>query len=331
MVKRTGWPLAIVFLLGGFLFLAGCIRPIPNTLPIARFSAVSLHGYKYAPLDVQFDGGDSTDTDGYIVSYVWQFGDGTTATGLTHLHTFTEPGSHLVTLRVQDNRGAVHTATDEIVVLEIPAGQLLRRYEWTYQGRSHYLEILFPASLYQRYRDQPRQPFAGNYDYDAFVLDPLDDPTLGELAEALWNEAGGEIEAFLECALAFVQEVIPYTPDPTEMEYPLYPLETLVDDDGGDCEDTTILYVSLVRARGQAVSMAHVDTDDDNSPDHVLALVPVSQSYADGIGCPSGKAKGVWTINGQLYALAETAGFSLPLGCDPWGLEESDFKQVWNF
>ncbi len=331
MVKRTGWPLAIAFLLGGILFLAGCIQPVPNTPPIARFSAVSLHGYKYAPLEVQFDGGDSTDTDGYIVSYVWQFGDGTTATGLSPLHTFTEPGSHLATLRVQDNRGAVHTVTDEIVVPEIPAGQLLLRYEWTYQGRSRYLEILLPANLYQRYHDQPRQPFAGNYNYDDYVLAPLDDPTLEELAEALWNEAGGEIEAFLECVLAFVQEVIPYTPDPAGMEYPLYPLETLVDDDGGDCEDTTILYVSLVRARGHAVSMAHVDTDDDNIPDHVLALVSVTQSYANGIGCPSGKAKGVWTINGQLYALAETAGFSLPLGCVPWGLEESDFKQVWNF
>lgn len=329
-MKRLGWSLTIGSLVVEILLFTGCRQPVSNIPPVSRFSAVMLHGYKYAPLTVLFDASSSIDPDGHIVSYAWNLGDGQTGNSLTLSHTYARFGTYTVTLRVQDNRSAEDAATDKVVVLAIPEGQLLRRYEWTYAGSPQYLEFLLPKSLYQRYHDQVRQPFVGNYDYDDYVLDPLDEPTLEDLAKALWDRTKGGYEPFLECALAFVQSAISYTPDPAGVEYPLYPLETLVDAEGGDCEDTTILFVSLVRARGYNVSMAHVDTDNDNSPDHLLALVPISQSYADAIICPPGTTKGVFTIDGQLYAIAETRGSVLPLGCDPWGLEESDFEKIWD-
>ena len=48
----------------------------------------------------------SADADGDITSYLWDFGDGFTATGATAFHTYEKPGEFLVTLAVTDNGGA---------------------------------------------------------------------------------------------------------------------------------------------------------------------------------------------------------------------------------
>ena len=58
-----------------------------NQLPTAMFSATPTTGD--APLNVSFNGSTSSDPDGTIVSYAWNFGDGNTSTGTTtspHLH-----------------------------------------------------------------------------------------------------------------------------------------------------------------------------------------------------------------------------------------------------
>ncbi|MFQ5711223.1 MAG: PKD domain-containing protein [Candidatus Geothermarchaeales archaeon] len=58
-----------------------------------------------------FDGSASTDPDGNIVSYGWDFGDGAAGTGVNPTHTYTSPGTYTVKLTVMDDRGA--TASDE--------------------------------------------------------------------------------------------------------------------------------------------------------------------------------------------------------------------------
>ena len=335
MVRKIGWFLSVAVALVAILILSGCFHSQPNILPIANFSAEFQHGYEYAPLAILFDATDSYDPDGRIASYSWDFGDGETGASSSVSHTYDEPGSYPVTLRVLDNRGGEDTSSCEIVIPTLPSGNLLCHYEWEYQGNPQYWEVLLPEDLYQYYHGQQRHPLIDNYNYGDYVIDPLDEPTIEDLAKELWARVENKYESFVECTLSFVQGVIWYTTDPPGLEYPLYPLETLVDG-VGDCEDTTILYVSLVRAMGYSVSMAFVDTDGDHIPDHVLALVPVSSSYADAITCSQGTAKGVWEIDGKIYALAETVvdtaetGY-IPLGCDPWGLEEGNFIQIWKF
>lgn len=54
---------------------------------------------------VTVDGSASDDPAGSIVEYLWEFGDGATAGGPTATHTYTEPGTYLVTLAVKDERG----------------------------------------------------------------------------------------------------------------------------------------------------------------------------------------------------------------------------------
>jgi PKD repeat protein len=67
-----------------------------------------------APLLVELDGSLSTD-DSMIVSYAWDLGDGTTATGDTVKHTY-DAGTYTATLTVTDDEGATGTATLSITV-----------------------------------------------------------------------------------------------------------------------------------------------------------------------------------------------------------------------
>jgi PKD repeat protein len=67
---------------------------------------------------VTFDASASTDNVG-IVSYEWNFGDGTTGTGKTTTHTYTNTGPYTVTLTVED--AADNTATKQIIVTVISA------------------------------------------------------------------------------------------------------------------------------------------------------------------------------------------------------------------
>ena len=58
-----------------------------------------------APFTVTFDAGSGTDSDGHVVSYDWDFGDGTTASGVNASHTYEEHGNFVVKLTVTDNLG----------------------------------------------------------------------------------------------------------------------------------------------------------------------------------------------------------------------------------
>ncbi len=61
-----------------------------------------------------FNGAGSSDTDGTIASYLWYFGDGTTATGPSPSHAYSAAGTYTVELSVTDDDGAV--GSDQITV-----------------------------------------------------------------------------------------------------------------------------------------------------------------------------------------------------------------------
>jgi PKD repeat protein len=72
---------------------------------------------------VQFDGSASTDPDGSIVSYSWDFGDGSAlGTGVGPVHIYTASGSYTVMLTVTDDQGMTGTAqtTAEITEVNVP-------------------------------------------------------------------------------------------------------------------------------------------------------------------------------------------------------------------
>ncbi|MBD0257857.1 MAG: endo-1,4-beta-xylanase [Cytophagales bacterium] len=108
---------------GAFLATAeGCERPalvwlrryVGNNPPVAALAAAPTGGF--APLPVSFDGSASADADNEPLTYEWNFGNGTTATGKTAAYTYTLPGTYTATLTVKDTYGAVGTATATVTV-----------------------------------------------------------------------------------------------------------------------------------------------------------------------------------------------------------------------
>ena len=69
---------------------------------------------------VTFNTTGSTDPDGTITSFGWDFGDGHTGTGATTSHVFA-PGTYNVTLTVTDNRGGTDIETKPVTVTAPPA------------------------------------------------------------------------------------------------------------------------------------------------------------------------------------------------------------------
>ena len=102
---------------GGQTTTSITVQVVANTPPTARITANPPSGPATSvdKLTVSFDGTGSTDSDGTITSYQWNFGDGTTASGATASHAYT-PGQWTVTLTVTDNSGATNTASTLIPV-----------------------------------------------------------------------------------------------------------------------------------------------------------------------------------------------------------------------
>jgi len=87
---------------------------IDNRNPVALISpstTTSLTG-----VAISFDGTGSFDIGGTILTYYWDFGDGTTGSGATVGHAYTSPGTYTVTLTVSDNGGATNSAPQTVII-----------------------------------------------------------------------------------------------------------------------------------------------------------------------------------------------------------------------
>lgn len=82
----------------------------PNAAPTAVVASTTIN------LSVRFDGSGSTDSDGTVASYAWDFGDGSTGTGAVVTHAYTVAGTYTATLSVADQLGAIGTATATVTV-----------------------------------------------------------------------------------------------------------------------------------------------------------------------------------------------------------------------
>lgn len=69
--------------------------------------------------NIEFDGSKSTDSDGDIVSYSWDFGDGNIGNSKTVNHTFEAAGNYSITLTVTDDDSATDTDTTYIIIVQV--------------------------------------------------------------------------------------------------------------------------------------------------------------------------------------------------------------------
>lgn len=144
------------------------VKPI-NQLPLAQFTASTTSGF--APLNVQFDAGQSADNDGNIVRYAWHFGDGNSATGRTVSHQYQSMGvytNYAVSLTITDDRGGQANASQYVRVSQadnIPVA----RFEMTPPAGDAPLDIRFDAR--------------GSSDVDGTIVDYVWDFGDGETAQ----------------------------------------------------------------------------------------------------------------------------------------------------
>lgn len=129
-----------------------------------------------------------------------------------------------------------------------------RDFEWDYGEKTWTWSLSIPKYLYEEYKSVPvfdrLRDGPGGYGF----LTTTNDYYLESIAEKLREAADREnYESYDEVSfvLAFVQS-LDYTSDNVTSgydEYPRFPVETLVDN-GGDCEDTSILFATLTLIMG---------------------------------------------------------------------------------
>uniref|UniRef100_UPI0005BE4E51 PKD domain-containing protein n=1 Tax=Cellulosimicrobium cellulans TaxID=1710 RepID=UPI0005BE4E51 len=92
-------------------FAVGTTGQMPNQAPVAAFTSQT------DKLKASFDASGSSDSDGTVASYAWNFGDGHTGTGAAAEHTYDQPGTYAVTLVVTDDDGATGTVSHDVVTV----------------------------------------------------------------------------------------------------------------------------------------------------------------------------------------------------------------------
>ena len=83
-----------------------------NTPPAASFT------YTVNGNDVFLDAGSSTDTDGTIQEYRWDFGDNSSGSGVNVTHSYAEPNVYQVTLTLVDNKSGIALLQKEISTIQ---------------------------------------------------------------------------------------------------------------------------------------------------------------------------------------------------------------------
>lgn len=186
-------------------------------------------------------------------------------------------------------------------------------YEWMYKGSKWEYDTQIPNETYLYFNERKRTA-----SYKEYVLNPNDDQlmnyTASHFSEQAKQKGWGESET-VSFVLSFVQSM-PYTSDEATTgydEYPRYPVETLVDG-GGDCEDTAILFTSIVKEMGYGAALLELEADQ-----HMAAGVLISQEVVD--QWPQQHHDYPLTYytarDGKIYAYCETTGEGWKLGQKP--------------
>lgn len=85
-----------------------------NQAPVADFT------YTTIELSASFDASGSYDPDGTIAAYAWDFGDGSSATGITTSRTYSAAGTYTVALTVTDDGGLTSSVSQNVTVSSTP-------------------------------------------------------------------------------------------------------------------------------------------------------------------------------------------------------------------
>jgi PKD repeat protein/KaiC/GvpD/RAD55 family RecA-like ATPase len=157
------------------------IETVLNRAPIVNFTISSATAYTDDV--VVFNGSTSRDSDGTIISYFWDFDDGTNATDVVATHAYNHNGTYTIKLTVTDDDGATdfHVATESILnhagPNQAPIAAFTVSAQTVYTGEA----VVFNAS--------------GSYDPDGTIASYLwdfgdDFTTSGNIVDHAYGENG---------------------------------------------------------------------------------------------------------------------------------------------
>ncbi len=116
-----------------------------NKPPVAGFT-VGPSTTGTAPFTVTLSGAASTDPEGEIATYAWDFGDGTTGSGKSVAHTYSVAGTFTIILTVTDNWDATDQAAKTIYVTAAAAAGPTASFTMSASSGTSPVSITFDAS-----------------------------------------------------------------------------------------------------------------------------------------------------------------------------------------
>ena len=178
MKKKTIVGLIGIAAIAAVVIFAGCVEKelIPTPVsPTAKVSATPMR--VNVGENVSFGGMDSTDPDGTITSYEWDFGDGTTASGANVSHSYPAPGSYSVKLTVTDNDGFSDMAEVDVAIVLATIKIDVTSSTWR-EGEE-------PYDIYSAIKERLEEAgievaSEGRSDYDALLLVDYEESKGGE-------------------------------------------------------------------------------------------------------------------------------------------------------
>jgi predicted transglutaminase-like cysteine proteinase len=199
-------------------------------------------------------------------------------------------------------------------------------YRWNFKKTwMHTLDI--PIDTYKLYESSivnriPQNQVNSEQKMAAYVT--YDEKVIQDLADDLKSYAQSNVYSKAETInfiLRFVQESISYNFDNVTKgctEYWRFPIETLVEKEG-DCEDTTVLFASLLKALDYDVVLLFYSWEEDGKRlGHLSAGVNIPGSHGDYI-----------EDNGKKYYYCETTKINYYLGDIPKDIKFDPSKIIY--
>lgn len=172
-----------------------------NAQPSAIISVDATSGG--APFSIDFDASQSSDPDGTIVSYSWDFGDGSSAQTSQASHIYSDIDMYTATLTVTDNDGATATASTTVTVHAHVAGYYYGSIVSDRTLEAVEVDIIVGSNLEMYVWDYVNFDYTywGNYDISAAVAS-------GTLNAEVWDPALAFADGTQFGSIAFSADVL---------------------------------------------------------------------------------------------------------------------------
>lgn len=193
-----------------------------------------------------------------------------------------------------------------------PVQDTTRTYKWRYDNREWTYTSTYSSAVHNCLAHPDIRDDYARFDYAQYVQARFDDQAIAGMVEKFREVAttrGYSDREVAEFLLAFVQSLTYATDDVTTPydEWPRFPMETLYVQ-GGDCEDTAILYAALIQAMGYSpVLLAPTG--------HMAAGIPVQRTTEGGV-----------EYQDRFYAYVETTNTGWNIGELPPAYADADVQ-----